>query len=192
MKNLLIISFLLCVGLNGFGQEDITKSNDSTIISNIVNDFYDWYLISIKEKKNVEFQPQFIENDKGMTTLDFTKYIENLKKYHFSDSLINAEVQSYQKCISHLEKTKYSEFESWTDLDDFESTNCDFGNYYRWASGQEPIDGIIIHQITNEGFFTLVKLKCYETGSNGERYYWGNKKVKLKNQNNEWFISSIK
>jgi hypothetical protein len=100
------------------------KDSDSIKIEKIVNNFFNWYIGVIKTNNSVEFMPQFVESDNGMTTLDFSKYLENLRKYQFCDSLIEAERLTYQECILQLEKVKYFDFKtSWTDLDDFESTN---------------------------------------------------------------------
>ena len=33
---------------------------------------------------------------------------------------------------------------NWLDLGDYEKTNCDFTNYYRWIGGQEPMDTLKI------------------------------------------------
>ena len=203
MRLFILLFVLVAAGCGGnnssSGAESISTDEqnmnptDSTIIVKIVTDFYGWYLTSIKEKHYTEFQPQFIENDKGMTTLYFSKYIKSLKTYRFSDSLIDAEIESYQECISHLEKTKYSVFTStWIDLDDFESTNCDFGNYYRWIGGQEPVDGVTITQLQiNDKQSALVTLEGFDEDLNGEKNYSGSKKVKLKKQTSEWKITFI-
>lgn len=126
--------------------------SDTLQVCKTVTRFYDWYIKMPKENKNSEIQPAFVEDDKGMTTLNFSKYLGNLKKYNFSDSLINKEKMSYQLCISNLEKIKFSEFNSsYNDLDDLERISCDFGNSYRWTGGQEATERI---KITNVKFET--------------------------------------
>ena len=85
---------------------DNSKANDiktdSIKIVQIVNEFYDWYISAIKEGNCADFNPIFVESEDGMTTLDLSKYIENLKTYKFSDSLITKEKESYSKCIENL------------------------------------------------------------------------------------------
>ncbi len=155
--------------------------SDSVKIEKIVNNFFSWYIGVTKTNNGSEFIPQFVENEKGMTTLEFSKYLENLRKYHFSNSLIEVEKLTYQECISHLEKVRYSDFKtSWTDLDDFESTNCDFANSYRWTGGMEPIDCVKIVDLKfNSNQTGLVQLKFCGFDSNGKEYFWGKKIVIL-------------
>jgi hypothetical protein len=149
-------SFLIILSFLSFGltfkvtAQKLTKS-DTLDVYKTVAEFYDWYLKAPKKNKNSEFQPAFVKSDKGMTTLDFSKYLGNLKKYNFSDSLINKEKMSYQPCIDSLEKIKFSDFTSnYVDLDDFERINCDFGNSFRWIGGQEAIDGVKISHVKFE------------------------------------------
>jgi hypothetical protein len=167
--------------------------SDSVKVEKIVNNFFNWYIGVIKTNNSVEFMPQFIESDQGMTTLDFSKYLENLRKYQFSDSLIESEKLTYQECISHLEKVKYSDFKTlWTDLDDFESTNCDFTNSYRWTGGMEPIDCVrIVDLKLNSNQTGLVQLKFCGIDSNDKEYFWGKKSVILEKQNGNWKIMKI-
>jgi hypothetical protein len=167
--------------------------SDSVNVEKIVNDFFNWYIGVIKTNNSVEFMPQFVESDQGMTTLDFSKYLENLRKYQFSDSLIESERLKYQECISHIEKVKYSDFKNtWTDLDDFESTNCDFANTYRWTGGLEPIDCIKIVDLkilSNQ--IGIVQLKFCGIDSNDKEYFWGKKTVTLEKQKDNWKIIKI-
>lgn len=166
---------------------------DSVKVEKIVNNFFDWYIGVIKTNNSIEFMPQFVESDTEMTTLDFSKYFENLRKYQFSDSLIESERLTYQECITHLEKVKYSDFKvKWTDLDDFESTNCDFANSYRWTGGMEPIDCIRIVDLKITSNQTgLVQLKFCGVDSNDKEFLWGKKTVILEKQNDNWKIIKI-
>lgn len=167
--------------------------SDSVKVEKIVNNFFSWYIGVTKTNNSSEFTPQFVENEKGMTTLDFSKYLENLRKYHFSDSLIEVEKFTYQECISHLEKVRYSDFKtSWTDLDDFEATNCDFANSFRWTGGMEPIDCVkIVDLKINANQTGLVQLKFCGFDSNEKEYFWGKKIVILEKQNGNWKITKI-
>jgi hypothetical protein len=168
---------------------------DSIKVVQIVNGFYDWYLTSIKEKKYSDFKPKFVESNNGMTALDCSKYLDNLKLYGFSDSLINKERQSYSDCIENLEKVKYSDFQksTFTDLDVYEQTNCDFGNYYRWTGGQEPIDGIRIIDvkfISTDKVYIAIDYFEFNSDEN-KKYYWGKNGLTLRLVNENWKIDQI-
>jgi hypothetical protein len=149
---------------------------DSVKVAQVANGFYNWYLAAIKEKSYPEFQPVFVETKGGMTILDFARYIENLKAHGFSDSLILKEKQSYSVCIENLEKVKYSEFKktAFTDLDESEQASCDFGNYYRWIGGQEPVDGIRITDIkfTSENY-ALVSIDYFDNDDKSDKNITG-------------------
>jgi len=179
--------------LEAIPNAQIQTDTDSVKVEKIVNNFFNWYIGVTKMNNSIEFMPQFVESDEGMTILDFSKYFENLRKYQFSDSLIESERLTYQECISHLEKVKYSDFKvTWTDLDNFESTNCDFANSYRWTRGMEPIDCIRIVDlkiISNET--GLVQIKFCGIDSDDKEILWGKKTVTLKKQNNNWKITKI-
>jgi len=167
--------------------------SDSVKVEKIVNNFFNWYIGEIKTNNSVEFMPQFVESNQGMTTLDFSKYLKNLRQYQFSDSLIESERLTYLECTSHLEKVKYSDFKSsWTDLDDFESTDCDFANSYRWTGGMEPIDCIRIVDLKMTSNQTgVVQLKFCGIDSNNKEYFWGKKTVILEKQYDNWKIVKI-
>jgi len=190
-----ICILILFIGFSSNLRASDNSSADSIKVAQIVNGFYDWYLTSIKEKKYSDFKPKFVESKNGMTTLDYSKYLDNLKVHRFSDSLINKERQSYSDCIENLGKVKYSDFQktTFTDLDEYEQANCDFGNYYRWTGGQEPIDGIRIKTIDilkNE--MAIVSIEYYEFDSiKNTKHYWGKNKLTLKKVENDWLIENI-
>jgi hypothetical protein len=169
------------------------KKEDLIIIEGIVNNFFNWYMREIKINNSIEFMPCIVENEQGMTTLDFSRYLENLRNYQFSDSLIEFERLSYLECIYHLEKIKYSDFKSsWTDLDHFESTNCDFANSYRWTGGMEPVDCIKIVDVKIISNQTgLVHLKFCGIDSNNKEIFWGEKTVTLEKKKSNWKITRI-
>jgi hypothetical protein len=103
--------WLLLSFISSFLKAEKNPKTDSLQISNTIYSFFDWYIDAIKENKFLEFQPKFIENDSGMTTLDYSIYIDNLKKHRFSDSLLLGEINSYQVCIDTLAKIRYSDFQ---------------------------------------------------------------------------------
>jgi len=169
------------------------KIIESRKIEKIVNDFFNWYIKVSTAHKGTEFLPQIVESETGMTTIDFSKYFENLRRHQFCESLIEAEWSTYQECIHHLEKVKYSDFKTnWVDLDDFESTNCDFANSHRWTGGMEPANCIRIVEVkvlsNRDG---LVRLKRCGRDSSGNEEMWGSTTVTLKKQDGNWKITRI-
>ncbi len=189
---LLFIAMISCLTFKLEAQN--SAKNDSLVICKTVDTFFDWYIDAINQKKHVEFQPIFIANKDGMTTLNFTKYLNNLSKYGFSDSLIIKEKLSYQHCINELQKVKYSSFKTkFTDLDDFEKIQCDFSNYYRWIGGQEPIDGIRIKSVKlNNPFSATVIIEFYNYNSEEKKnIFWGNYLAILRKTKGKWKIENI-
>ena len=186
---------ILFIGFSSNLRASDNNNADSIKVAQIVNSFYDWYLTSIKEKKYSDFKPKFTESKNGMTTLDYTKYLDNLKMLGFSDSLINKERQSYSDCIENLGKVKFSDFQrtTFTDLDEYEQANCDYGNYYRWTGGHEPIDGIRIIDVkfisTDKACVTI---DYFEFNSDeNKKYYWGKNGLTLIKIDSDWFIDKI-
>ncbi len=129
-----------------------------------------------------------------MTTLNFNKYIKNLTKFGFSDSLIIKEKLSYQQCIDELKKIKYSDLETkYTDLEHFENIQCNFSNYYRWTGGQEPIDGIRIKTVKlNSSFSSTVTIEYFVYNSEVlKNIYWGSHLITLTKTKDGWKIENI-
>ncbi|BDD03869.1 hypothetical protein [Aureibacter tunicatorum] len=80
-----------------------------------------------------------------------------------------------------------------TDLDDYEKANCDFGNYYRWIGGQEPIDGIKIDSVkfVNPNS-VLVTISYFDIEPNkNKKYHWGKNHLSLIKIDDNWFIDKI-
>ena len=172
----------------------VDNKPDSLKVCAVVNDFYNWYLKVIKDKKYSDYQPQFVEDKDGRTSLDFSEYIKNLRNHCFSDSLIQREILSYQECIDNLKNIKYSDFKNkFTDLDDFERTKCDFTNYYRWIGGQEACDGIKIRkvQFKNDKNVVVTIEKFDFDPKEDKYYYWGSRTLTLKKIHNHWEIDDI-
>jgi hypothetical protein len=190
----LFILITLFSGITNSLKAEKNIKSDSAEASKVIVDFYNWYITSIKEGKSSEFQPQFVESKNGMTTLDFSKYFENLRKYKFSSGLMNQERESYQKCMDNLGKVKFHEFETvYTDLDHFEAAGCDFGNLYRWIGGQELIDGIRIKSfnlIHSKKIEFKIEYYQFNSSSNGY-YYWGKNHIVLEKTDKTWKIISI-
>jgi hypothetical protein len=172
-----------------------STQTDSVTVSKIISDFYSWYINSIKGHMDLDYQPGFIENTEGNTTLDFDNYIKNLKKYEFSDSIIQNEIFSYQDCLNKLATVKFSDFKKkvFVDLDEFEQFKCDFSNYYRWIGGQEICDGVKIDVMKFTGDKRCeVSIKKY-TLTDDKDYFWWSHAIKIKciRTHNNWKINSI-
>jgi hypothetical protein len=168
---------------------------DSIRVSKIISDFYSWYINSIKDHKHLDYQPGFIENKEGNTTLDLDNYINNLKKYEFSDSLILNETISYRDCINKLVTVKFTDFKKvvFVDLDEYEQFKCDFSNNYRWIGGQEICDGIRIDALKfSSAKRCEVRIKKY-TLTGDKDYYWWSYTIKVIciRTHNNWKINSI-
>jgi hypothetical protein len=189
-----LIIIVLTLSLSSKLTAQNSNKRDSLKVCIAVNDFFEWYIDAINQKKNSDFQPTFIESKNGMTTLNFNRYFNNLTKYGFSDSLLIKEKLSYQHCIDELKKVKYSDFNTkFTDLEDFENMQCDFGNYYRWIGGQEPIDGIRIKNVKfNSSFSVTVQIENFDYNPEEKKnIYWGSNLVTLKKIKHNWKIENI-
>jgi len=193
MIRTILVIFLLVLPfffLRSYGQ---VQNADSIKISNVVNNFFNWYVEAIKYRKDGDFQPKFVEDRNGMTTLDCSSYLQNLERFNFSDSLILSEKQSYKTCVDNLAKVKFSEFKiEWTDLDDFEENNCDFSNYYRWIGLMESIDGIRIIAVDLKKInIAFVRIEYFSFGVNNSKDFWGSNSVELIKLDKNWKINKI-
>lgn len=164
-------------------KKEITKS---------VNNFYSWYIKSTKNYDDI-FQPKFGQDSNGNATLFFDKYIENLENHNFSDSLIRREIDSYQTCLSNLNNTSYSDFVNWDGLTEYEQTECDFGNQYRFTGGQEPLDTIKIIKFIkkDESNYEAKLSRGFYINSEKEISYSNDISMFLIKNNGEWKINSI-
>jgi len=167
---------------------------DSIKVSKLTTIFFHWYMKNATKKKNGEIYPRFVKSENGMTTLEYRKYFKNLKKYSFSDSLIEQEKLSYKVCIDNLAKVKYSDFLQFDGLADFEERDCDFTNYYRWIGGQEMFEGYTLTRIQFDNNQALVSGFLYDN-----KYECNDVKglkkeivVTLIRQENKWVILKIR
>ncbi len=191
IKGKTIIIFLFFLSSHITGQELNTK--DSFEVSKIVNGFFNWYVAAINDKIESEFQPSFIKGKDGMTTLEYGEYLENLEKHGFSNDLIVNEINSYSECLENIEKLKFEDFENqYTDIDQYELTNCDFSNYYRWTGGQEPVDGIRIESIDiSDNFIVTVIIEYFTLDSENTKHFYGKNRIYLVKIESEWKINRI-
>lgn len=143
----LVLCLFAMQAVQGFSQ---TQEADSIAVSAIANNFFRWYISQSYIKIDGEVNPKFVKSSNGMTTLDFEPYISNLKKYGFSDSLVELEKASYATCLQNLARVPYPDFLRFDDLDDFESRGCDFTNYYRWTGGQEIMTDYAVKRVESD------------------------------------------
>jgi hypothetical protein len=175
-----------------FSQKQEQK-RDSIEITQIATDFFSWYILESSNNSNGECYPIFIQDKNGMTTLDYSKYFKNLIEHSFSDTLVAKEKLSYQVCIDNLAKVKYSDFLKFDGLDDFESRNCDFTNYYRWTGGQEMFDGYTVISVKIDGKKSSVIGYLFDNNyeSGGIKINKRAISVTFIKQNNKWKILDI-
>lgn len=166
------------------------KSPESVVI-----DFYKWYFSVIESGQIEEYQPVFIADSTGMTTLNMNKYIENLILYNFTDSLIKNEISSYQNCVKEVSKTKFDELnEKFPNLDDYKNIGCDFFNIYRWIMDVEPMSGVeILETINIDENKIIIKGQFFRGDEMAkDKSYWNKYLyVALNKENNTWKIDQI-
>jgi hypothetical protein len=186
MRNYVLIFILLLLPMKTLGQ----KSPESVVI-----DFYKWYFSVIESGQIEEYQPVFIADSTGMTTLNMNKYIENLILYNFTDSLIKNEISSYQNCIKEVSKTKFDELnEKFPNLDDYKNIGCDFFNIYRWIMDVEPMSGVeILETIKIDENKIIIKGQFFRGDEMAkDKSYWNKYLyVALNKKNNTWEIDQI-
>lgn len=172
-----------------FNQTSLINSNeDENRIKTIIHDFFDWYILATNNKINSIYQPSFIEDKNGSTTLDLNSYTEKLRSCHFSEDLIQKEIRFYKPCIDNLKNVEYSDFLSWTELDQFEESQCDFSNQYRWTGGQEPIPAhkiSDIESIDSNHYQVLINTSLNELDNSRKMI------VIMVKQSDNWYINNI-
>jgi hypothetical protein len=183
--------------LTSWGQSDIkVAKSDSVEIKQKIETFYSWYGELIKGRKvNKHFNPNFIRRKDGMTTLNFTKYQDGLRKHHFTNSFIDRKVKEYGLCVDNLNKIKYETFLKFEGLDQFEEINCAFTNAYEWTSDMEPHDGAELISLTAVNKNTMMGTICfYKMNKDGLKYLWDYKqgKVTFVRQGKGWKIDDLK
>jgi hypothetical protein len=193
LKIISIVVFSFLANNNLLAQNPV--KNDSIKVAVTITRFYDWYLKAIKENRKYEFEPMFSKTSTGMTSLDFSVYIKNLKKFRFSDPLISREQESYKICCDSLINIKHSDFEiRYNDLSDFEQIQCDFSNSYRWIGGQDPVDRISISniQFQNSTLAIATINKMIFSSETNEFVSSGEIRLILIKTDNVWKIDDIK
>jgi hypothetical protein len=164
---------------------------DTTMCRQIVLDFYDWYSGKIMTDNVSDFQPKFAEDKNGYVTLDFTAYVENLKRLRFTDKLIKQEIAYYNPCVENLKKIKYCDFKTkLSDISDFENIKCDFFNIHRWVNTMESFTGVELSKSIFRKDKVQVFGRVYEKTPD-ETYYYGDVIITLLKIDNKWMINDI-
>lgn len=120
MVNLLLLRFLLT-----FAQ---TSEAERLVI-----DFYSWYTSGGYRVMKPEFKA--LEN--GMTDMDFDGFDEAHRRFHFSEQLIRQSKELYRGCQTNLSSIPYREFQTFQDLDQYESIGCSFQFWQWFGTGME-------------------------------------------------------
>lgn len=190
-KSAILITFLILITCSQVRGQEIKLETDSLSVIQVVNNFYEWYIFSTRKEKNEENRPIFIVDKKNIR-LDFSRYLQNLRKFNFSDSLINREFLDYENCEQNLKSISKEEFASFDDIFDFENIDCAFDNSYKWIGGQEMCDGIRINNIQfSDSRNCKIEIEYFSINGN-EKSFWGNKtKIILLKINGEWKINDI-
>lgn len=164
---------------------------DTTTCKKIVQDFYNWYSGKIITDNQSEYQPKFAQDKNGYVTLDFSGYVQNLKRFKFTDRLIKQEIDNYKTCTDNLKKIKYSDFETkLSDLSDFEKIECAFFNTNRWTKTMENFTGVELSKSTIKKDKVFIFGRIFER-TPVETYYYGNVIITLVKINNQWMIDEI-
>ena len=171
------------------------SKTDSILISKTVTDFYSWYAKAASSNDIKEIRPLFIKDSKGMTTLDFNTYVDNLRKNNFSPTLIEKTIRAYDPCLKNLNKISFNDFNTYTDLDQFEEIKCDFNNHYEWTMDMEQIDGADVSKITriNEKD-VIVDVLFFNIGTkDNKKRFWDYKigRISLIKDAGNWKINDI-
>ncbi|WP_339694317.1 hypothetical protein [uncultured Roseivirga sp.] len=187
--NKILLLTLTFISINVNGQD---RNQDSILVAETVYDFFEWYIYSNKYENNEENRPVFRINSSDTAQLDLTKYLANLTKYKFSETLLNKERLAYKACEDNLNKMTKEKFLSFDDIFEYENIGCDFDNSYKWIGGQELCDGIKINrQIFIDNTSRQVEIEYYSINGE-EKSFWRNSIViSLIKVKNEWIITDV-
>jgi len=193
----ILTTIILWTTLTAWGQSDRkVYHGDSLQVKNKIETFYSWYAGLIKSHKvDKDFSPNFIKRSDGMTTLDFTKYRDGLKKHSFTDNFIERKIKDYGQCVDNLGKIKYETFLKFEDLDQFEEIKCDFNNVHEWTSDMEPHDGAKLLSLKAIDKKTIIGIvQFFSINVNGQYFLWDYKQatVTFLRQGKDWRINDLK
>jgi len=194
----LILILVLSTSVAAWGQSSNKQASslqDSIAVKKIVETFYQWYAELIKDEKiGTEFNPRFVKAKNGMTSLDFSKYIDGLRNNHFTEGYIKRKIKDYDPCINNLAKIKYETLLGFEDLDQFEEIKCDFSNVYEWIADMEPHDGAELTRVISTEKGLIGTIQFYNINTDGKKSIWDHKNATIifRLESNEWRIDNIK
>jgi hypothetical protein len=190
-RSILMVLFVLPFAT--WGQTEI-KSKDSVDIKNQVEGFYAWYVNMINNHRlGRDFNPSFVRQENGMTTLDFKNYKDGLKRHKFTDDFIERKVNDYKPCLDNLKTISYDSFIKY-ELDEHEQIKCDFSNTYEWSGGMDPIAGadlMKLHKLSKDKIEAIIRF--YDKGPDGTKQYdRGTRIFTMTKNRSHWEISDFK
>ena len=198
LSRFLILTIFYCFSICGVSQnvKDVVPEKDLIAVTKVVIDFYNWYIKVVSHTIIDIYQPEFVKNKNGMSTLDFNKYIMNLKQKKFSDGFIKNIIDNYKPCFDNLKKIPYDTLLSYDNIDSYSKINCDFFDSNQWFDGMMdcPIGTDIIkveYLENNRGL--KVSIKFYDYKSDSTTSYWSFPKVEVNviKLNGNWKIDNI-
>ena len=183
----IFVILLMIISIN------VQAENDDTLIcrQKVIN-FYNWYSEAINQIIEDVFLPSFVEDKNGNVTLDFTEYVNNLKRFGFTDKIVNNEINSYKPCIDNLQEITFKKFkEDFDDISNYEDIFCDFFNTHRWIKNMESFTGVEISKSIVNGKECKLYGRIYE-GTEPYKFYYGDVVVTLIKFKDTWMIDEIK
>ena len=183
------------LGLNFVALISCTEKlkSDETRIEEVITDFYEWYSLEIKARNTSSFQPIFVADSNGLSTLDFAQMDANLAAVGFHKNYIPNLKRDFEPCLANLNSIPFDSLKLFEDLDDFDDINCAFSNLYQWTGDTEPHDGVEVGEVTKNGdSIAVAECRIFNVGEN-MRLYWEHKYlvIKLKEADEDWKISNI-
>lgn len=178
-KSIFLLLLSSCL-LFGKASAQLSKQESQDLKAK-VEQFYLDYATAIKGNTASEaFEPKFVPQKDGMMTLNFSAYTANLRKYDFTDSLIEVRVQNYLPCLRSLKKISSQEFQIITAPDQFEKINCAFSTVHEWTADKKAHDGAIVEKvkILSKGSVKLI-VRFFVVDPNNERLIWDHKHVEI-------------
>jgi hypothetical protein len=187
---------LIGFSLSAQGQSaKLTKIsiNDSVKIQTKITGFYSWYAdLGKRQKLDKEFNPVFIKEANGKTTLDFTKYRAGLRKFDFTEDFIKRKINGYKTCLDSLKTISYDVFIK-LEVDELEKITCDFSNTYEWSGGMEPIDGAELVTLNKMDKHTMESMvRFYNLTPGGVKHYQGSATLTIIQYKAGWMINDLR
>ncbi len=164
---------------------------DSIKASEVVVGFYTWYAKAINSNSK-ELYPDFVKDSNGMSTLDMSYYLENLRDRKFSEKLIAKTRIKYKTCLDNLKNINYDTLKAKYELFEHEDIDCAFFNVNEWIADMDSHDGVDVVKTSMKGDDILIKLSLYNIDE-GRKRYWDYKyiNVLVTKERGQWLINDI-